>query len=331
LEGIVHGVDVNIGENNNINCIDDNIDYSIGDDKGKCVLAFYEEGVSDNELLKQLSGTQEFFYTGSPQEFVVPPGVKELKLEVWGAQGGGTNGGLGGYSYGTLTVTTGKILHVYVGGQGSSAGIGSAAPGGWYGGGASVGGSGGPASGGGGGSFVIKTLPLVDNLPSKNDILIVAGGGGGMGYDKNNAGRSGAPGDGGGGNNNGGDAEIKNNYTFTGGGSLSAGGAGGCWNLGSSNINGLAGCSDDGSFLRGGDALLIHGCRLTGGGGGGGYYGGGGGIGGCAVDGGGGGSGYCGIDNCGGENGIRTGNGVARICWGNRIGECNGTPPPDTE
>jgi hypothetical protein len=282
LEGIVHGIDVNIGENNNINCIDDNIDYSTGDDKGKCVLAFYEEGVTSDiteylssDEIERLSGVEEFKYTGGVQEFVVPKGVKEVMLEVWGGSGAG--GGKGGYSQGIMTVTKGQILHIYVGGaaNGISAGYNG-------------GGSGSTSYPyGGGGATHIATMPgILSSLEANKDkVLIVAGGGGYA---------------------NGGGVQGGTNNDCSEGGSQTAGGK-----------SHLSSCPS-GTFGQG-----ANGANCKDNGGGGGWYGGGTGCGSA------GGSGHIGI-GVSGETKMqtkRTGNGVARICCGNRIGECNGTAP----
>ena len=58
-----------------------------------------------------------FNYTGGLQTYTVPAGVTLIRLEAWGAQGQGGNGGLGGYVRGDMTVTPGQVLNVYVGGQ----------------------------------------------------------------------------------------------------------------------------------------------------------------------------------------------------------------------
>lgn len=60
-----------------------------------------------------------FEYTGAVQSLTFPAGT--YKLEVWGAQGGtisNTAGGKGGYSVGTLTLTSKTKLYIYVGGKG---------------------------------------------------------------------------------------------------------------------------------------------------------------------------------------------------------------------
>lgn len=60
----------------------------------------------------------EYDYTGTYQTFTVPH-KGQYKLELWGAQGGGSNGGPGGYAVGTINLNRDDIYYVYVGGQGS--------------------------------------------------------------------------------------------------------------------------------------------------------------------------------------------------------------------
>ena len=68
--------------------------------------------------------TTNYSYTGAVQTATLKAGTH--KLEVWGAQGGGkqndssldtANGGMGGYSYGTLTLTSNANVFIYVGGM----------------------------------------------------------------------------------------------------------------------------------------------------------------------------------------------------------------------
>ena len=66
----------------------------------------------------------DFSFTNSVQELLLTPGI--YKLECWGAQGGAAynnsgqtlQGGLGGYSTGTLTVASSVNCFIYVGGAG---------------------------------------------------------------------------------------------------------------------------------------------------------------------------------------------------------------------
>jgi PKD repeat protein len=89
------------------------------------------------------------------QEWIVPSSGM-YRIEVYGAQGGGANGGLGAKMEGEFTLNANDVLHIVVGQQGLTQ-------------------SGEPnAVGGGGGSFVVKEPAL-----STSDILVIAGGGGG--------------------------------------------------------------------------------------------------------------------------------------------------------
>ena len=112
-------------------------------------------------------------YSGTYKTVTLPKGT--YKLEVWGAQGGTRsttygNGGKGGYSVGTLTLTTPKTVYLYAGGSGSSAGSSTSFTGGGYNGGGNSKYYGG---GGGGGSDIrIGSTSLYARV-------IVAGGGGG--------------------------------------------------------------------------------------------------------------------------------------------------------
>ena len=57
-------------------------------------------------------------YSGTVKSITLPKGT--YKLECWGAQGGSYSsyyGGNGGYSYGTITLTTDTLLYLYTGGQ----------------------------------------------------------------------------------------------------------------------------------------------------------------------------------------------------------------------
>lgn len=120
--------------------------------------------------------TQTFAYTGAVQEWVVPTWVTEVTIECWGAQGGtlgafaGSIGfaGRGGYATGTLAVTPGETLYLYVGGTSETQ------TGGWNGGGRGYG-----YYGGGGGTDVrYGGTTLADRV-------IVAGAGGGGGPNSN--------------------------------------------------------------------------------------------------------------------------------------------------
>ncbi|MBO4740836.1 MAG: hypothetical protein J5605_04235, partial [Bacteroidales bacterium] len=124
----------------------------------------------------------DFAYTGDVQKYVVPGGVTQVDVQVWGAQGGTvsgrTEGGRGGYSEGTLPVTPGDTLFVYVGGKGN---FGASVPGGFNGGGLALSTNNRTmASGGGATDIRVNSTSLYARA-------IVAGGGGG-GYETGTSG-----------------------------------------------------------------------------------------------------------------------------------------------
>jgi hypothetical protein len=236
---------------------------------------------------------QVFSYTGAMQTWTVPAGVCTVTLEVWGAEGGAGNsssmpGGLGGYATGTVNVTSGQVINIFVGGKGIDNTNGAA--GGWNGGGVSAQGYTGCSaagslggSGGGGSDMRIGGTALTDRI-------IVAGGGGGGGNTASL--RAGSGGGVTGGQSNGVDCGY--------GGTQTAGGAQGTYCY--------CTCASDGSFGQGG-----YGNANDGGGGGGGWYGGGGGG---NNAGGGGGSGYIGgVIGGSMQSGIQYGNGQIKISY----------------
>jgi Glycine rich protein/HYR domain/Secretion system C-terminal sorting domain len=205
-----------------------------------------------------------FNFTGTVQSFVVPPGVTSVTIKTWGAQGGANwvnNVNFGGYVQGTVAVTPGQTLYVYVGGQPTTT------AGGFNGGGAGDG-----AGKGGGGGTDVRTIS--NDLNSR---LVVAGGGGGAGYWSSLHIVGGV-----GGGLNGGNG-YRNTVADAGGlgaTQTAAGASGTCVNF---NVTTMAG-----GFGFGGTPLSFN-CGCEGYGGGGGWYGGAG-SGNCR--GGGGGSGY---------------------------------------
>ena len=101
------------------------------------------------------------------------------KLEVWGAQGGGAQGGYGGYSTGKITLKKDDLLYVYVGGQGSAKST-TKNVGGYNGGGYSGNSSSAKSYGGGGATHFANTTGLLKSLSDKiNNIMVIASGGGG--------------------------------------------------------------------------------------------------------------------------------------------------------
>ncbi|MEI6765359.1 MAG: glycine-rich protein [Bacteroidota bacterium] len=259
-------------------------------------------------------GSQTFNYTGAVQTFTVPVCITSITVETWGAQGGNCSqswfgtGGFGGYATGTLAVSPGQSLNIYVGGQGEGfpTGTGNGGNyrydmGGWNGGGIGF------TAGGGGGASDIRV-----NGTTLNDRVIVGGGGGGAPLVNNNNGDNG--GDGGAligqaGCNGQNDCSLE---TGGGGGTQTAGGAAGFSNAGL--------YATPGQFGIGGDADNCHSDMSYSGGGGGGWYGGGGGGGvicgsGYGAGGGGGSSYIGGVTNGSTTIGVQSGNGKVTITW----------------
>lgn len=235
--------------------------------------------------------SQTFSYTGSAQTFTVPPCVTSVTIDAYGAQGGAAaTGGRGGQAKGSLDVTPGQTLYVYVG----QAGTGTS--GGWNGGG--TGNTNGNWHGGGASDVRVGGTALANRV-------IVAGGGGGSGL--SGTGNPVTAG-GGGGGNVGGSGSTNSTATGGGGGTQSAGGAAGTGSI--SSCNGTAG-----SLGQGGSAIGDGGCA---GGGGGGYRGGGAGgsSSGNLRGGGGGGSNYLGgVSPLINSQSVRSGHGEVIISW----------------
>lgn len=220
----------------------------------------------------------QIYSTQGASTFVVPDGVTSINARMWGGGGGGGAGGStaaggagggSGYIYGSIPVTPGETLNIYVGG-GGGAGTRNTAGGG---------------GGGGGSSTIYRGSTL---------LAIVAGGGGGGGGRATASHTGGAGGAGGGtsgisGSNAGGTGTA----TGGGGGTLSSGGAAGTGgrNVGTAGssltgglgANGRNNSGADGGASNGGLANGGAGGSVTtttyaaGGGGGAGYFGGGGG------------------------------------------------------
>ncbi len=238
------------------------------------------------------SGSQTFSYTGAQQSWTVPGGVSSVDIECWGAQGGTSTytGGNGGYASGTLSVSPGDVLYVYVGQSPTST------TGGFNGG----GNSGGSGKGGGGASDV-----RYGGASLSNRVIVGAGGGGGGYMGSSFTGSNGAYG---GGLTGGTSTQSSGGWSSGEGGTQSAGGAStGCIAAGTS-----------GTFGQGGNGINGGSSYPTGwgGGGGGGYYGGGGG-GNCGggVGGGGGSSYYGGVSSGTTTANTRSGHGQVIISW----------------
>ena len=170
--------------------------------------------------------SQSFAYTGSVQTFTVPV-TGTYKLEVWGAQGGTGKannvtvyGGKGGYSVGTVTLSSGTMIYVYVGGEGKTGTTTySSVSGGYNGGGSTTTHSNVTyLAGSGGGATDMRV-----NSTSLYNRIIVAGGGGGGAHGNNPS--QGINGGAGGGDVGG--AGLTGSNTPGGGGTQTAGGRGG--------------------------------------------------------------------------------------------------------
>jgi hypothetical protein len=246
--------------------------------------------VDPSSITRDGTTSETFSYTGSEQTFTAPStGTYTFKL--YGARGGNvttykpSNGALGGYAEGSLEITTGQVLYLYVGGMGADR-LGnhpypncSVGAGGYNGGGITS--SRGNSTGGGGAS----DIRIGGN--SLNDRVIVAGGGGGGAWNSHAGGA--------GGGLTGGTVSYS-----AGGGTQSSGGSVGDTNTGCSKSAGTFGVGGNGG-----------GWTAGGGGGGGGWYGGGGGG---YNNGGGGGSSYIGgVNNGSVGQGVQNGDGYIVI------------------
>lgn len=207
--------------------------------------------------------TTSFTYTGGVQYYTVPGGIYTVSVDAYGAQGGGSNGGLGARTRVLLAVMPGDSLAVYVGGRGGTPSSTSTRPaGGWNGGGA--GGTsydtGNPSyyrnGGGGGGATDIRR-----GGTALSNRVVIAGGGGGMSFGGISGGGAGYVGSAG--------QNGPNTGAVGGGGGtqVTGGAAGGGGTAGGSGAGG-----------QGADIVTSGNNPSGGGGGGAGLYGGGGGA-----------------------------------------------------
>ena len=123
----------------------------------------------------------DFDYTGGEQTFTSPVSGT-YKVELWGAQGG-NNGGNGAYTSGTIKLSRGVNVYIFVGGNGSenSAGVAQDIQGGYNGGGLTKGqdccnrvfGTGGGAT-----DVRLGNGDFADFNSLKSRIMVAAGGGG---------------------------------------------------------------------------------------------------------------------------------------------------------
>ena len=132
----------------------------------------FNTGTESSGEVGEKTTTVDYSYTGAVQTATLKAGTH--KLEVWGASGGTGNpsaniGGKGGYSYGTLTLTSDTNVYIYVGQEGKKQVESST-----FGGGGQAEASSSYNSGQGGGASDIRIKE--DSLYAR---VIVAGGGGG--------------------------------------------------------------------------------------------------------------------------------------------------------
>lgn len=90
---------------------------TVNNDPGNCsAVVNYTPPVGTDPC--STGGTSTFNFTGSVQSFTVPAGVTSVTMQLFGAQGasntGGIVGGRGGSATGTIAVTPGDILNIYV-------------------------------------------------------------------------------------------------------------------------------------------------------------------------------------------------------------------------
>jgi hypothetical protein len=249
-----------------------------------------------------------FGATGAEQDFLVPAGVTQVTITASGAAGGpdayGRPGGQGASVVGTLAVTPGETLAIFVGALGGATTCGGGycpTPGvGGFNGGAAGGTSDFYSGGGGGGASDVRQA----GNALANRVIVAAGGGGGGG------GQLGGGGGGGGAPN--GITGSSGSGGGQGGGGASTGGGG---PGGSPSVAGGTGAP--GTLGSGGTGG--NGNYNSGGGGGGGYYGGGGGGGTGQTNyggGGGGGASYAGpASNVTMQSGVQVGNGQVMITY----------------
>ncbi|MBK7305978.1 MAG: hypothetical protein IPI88_02400 [Chitinophagaceae bacterium] len=232
--------------------------------------------------------TTIYNFTGSAQTFTVPAGVSSINITTLGAEGGagaigaangggpaGGAGGRGSRATGTLAVTPGQVLTIFVGGAGGAPTAGF-----------NGGGTGGSVNAGGGGGASDVRFP---GASSADRVIVAAGGGGGgRGGCEGSIGAPGAGGAGGNGDGNGANGgDSPTGVGVAGGGFGAIGVVPGLQGIGCAGFLGAPGLASAGP--AGGNGGAGQSCCCFnfasvpgGGGGGGGFLGGAGGGGGSA-------------------------------------------------
>jgi hypothetical protein len=125
------------------------------------------------------SQTTIFNYTGGQQTVALAAGTYDIN--AWGANGGNSGNsraGIGGYSTGTLNLSSTTTLYINVGGTPIYTGVSGLQPGGYNGGGTGYANATGRA--GGGATHIATLTGVLSSLVSNSlSVIIVAGGGGG--------------------------------------------------------------------------------------------------------------------------------------------------------
>lgn len=143
----------------------------------------------------------DFEYTGGVQTFTAPASGY-YQIEIWGAQGGNSiadskqvgTGLAGGYSKGNVYLTAGQTIYFAVGGQGQQPTVKKDSVGGWNGGGNGTWDHNDDEVAGAGGGATAVYLSLIGDGQLKNyannkdQVIIVAGGGGGSAWENSNYG-----------------------------------------------------------------------------------------------------------------------------------------------
>ena len=149
------------------------------------------QGVHKSHASAYESGSQTFSYTGAEQTLTVPSGVSTITIKAWGAQGGGEpatgyygDGGKGGYSTGSASVTPGETIYIVIGQQGFQSHSTIA----YNGGGGGTNHHSFTGYTGGGATHVAKVSGLLNTLSGQiaNILLVGAGGGGFLMFYSNN-------------------------------------------------------------------------------------------------------------------------------------------------
>ena len=156
------------------------------------------DGTKENPYKFTNQVQENYVYKAGQNEFTTPA-TGYYRVELWGAKGGGKDGGLGAYTSGVIQLHKGEKLYLYIGGIGESNETVTNL-GGYNGGGNSGNNSGANSYGGGGATDVryFGNTSLNDDILKWNStlglnsrIMVAAGGGGSVSNNNNNGGDGG--------------------------------------------------------------------------------------------------------------------------------------------